>query len=78
MCLHVAFEATLLIEAPPTDVAAIRLLAGMNSQMPFKVSGSLEGLAAVRADEALLWFDYLKRSASPLMHMIHQGLCHTV
>lgn len=46
--------------------------------MPFQVARALEYLAAVRADEAFLWFECLQRSASPRTLVVQHSLGHSV
>ena len=59
--LRVLLHAALLIEAPPAYLAAVRLLAGVDPLVPLQMAGVLEDLAAVRADEALLEQQPLRR-----------------
>lgn len=68
--LHVLLQAAFLVEAPPTELTAERLLARVNPFVPLQVSGSFETLPAVRADEALLKHQPLHR---PPPHRVVQG-----
>lgn len=47
VCLHVALEAALLIETPPADVTAVRLLSSVDAQMSLEVAVPVEGLATI-------------------------------
>lgn len=54
MCLHMALEAGLLVEASSADVASVGLLAGVDAQVSLQMAGTHKHLTAVRAEEALL------------------------
>lgn len=70
MNLHVLLQAALLVEAPPTELAAERLLARVDAFVPLQVPRSLEAFPAVGADEALLEHQPLHR---PPPHRVVQG-----
>lgn len=78
VCLHVALEAALLIETPPADVAAVRLLSGVDPQMSLEVAVPVEGLAAIRAHEGFLGFDHLEGQALHVLETIQHGPRHAV
>ena len=63
--LQVDLQTALLIEEPPANLAAIRLLARVDPHVPLEVSAALKDLAAERADKALLGLGRLKGGVPP-------------
>ena len=70
--LHVLLEAALLVEAPPAVLTAIRFLPGVNPLVSLQVPRSLKAFAAVRADEAHLELEPLRRPPPPTLTVAQQ------